>query len=568
LPLHAAIVFKAPEDVVETLLTAFPKAAEAKDDQGMLPLHLAFRNGTSEAAVNLLLLAYPQSVDIPDRKNRVPLTLAKAAASPNREIYIKALGKGPSHYAITALACARARIIAEQNAIFEAKLLQARASHHGALSEVEDEAKKKQQNNEIKVIDKEKELTKLHETSQVLVDHVTSLEAQINTRSDTERFLATKIAKLEDKLKHYESLQDERERFLATKISNLGETTTENERLTEALSLTRESLAHSIDTLEKKEEEWSITEQNREEKYRETEVAWANAQANCAILEAQLKKRMENEHLLASQVSNLASRLAECSHELNGSKKKSTKKIKELEEERSSLNETIEGLTTRFQNVSIVMKDTFKQQMVIVDDAIGHEVSMAECMETHANMVSESIQQERHLRQAREEMMQLLEQSYGEAEKKRNQLMNSITDQGKHLSSMIKTRGNMLSCVQNVTSQLSSTLQNDIAGAEALVRKTEDEIEIEDAEEMKLEKLVETLKEHEKITEDDKEEVYVVSESQAEKIKVTEYPNKSCKLEEDDEVVNEEDVIAREERTEFEQPRTALSSDTDRITAE
>merc|ERR1711865_820507 len=186
-----------------------------------------------------------------------------------------------------------------------------------------------------------------------------------------------------------------------------------------SLSSTREKLAHSIYALEKREEEWATTERKMDEKCRETEVEWANARANCAIVEAQLKKRMDNEHLLASQVSNLASRLAECSHELNGSKKKSTKKIKELEEERSSLNETIEDLTTRFQNVSIVMKDTFKQQMIIVDDAIGHEVSMAECMETHANMVSESIQQEKHLRQAREEMMKLLEQSYGEAEKKR-----------------------------------------------------------------------------------------------------------------------------------------------------
>jgi len=595
LPLHAAIVFKAPEDVVETLLTAFPKAAEAKDDQGMLPLHLAFRNGASEAAVNLLLLAYPKSVDIPDRKGRVPLTLAKAATSPNREIYINALEKGLSHYAITALACARARIMAEQNAVFEAKLLQARTSHHCALSEVEAKAEEKQQHIQDKVIEKDTELTKLHETSQVLVDHVTSLEAQINTRSDTERFLATKIAKLEEKLKESESLKDGRERFLATKISKLEEEITENDCLKDEresnfenekdeinkekdnllaqiddfeaiLSLTRERLARSIDTLEKKEEEWAITEKKFEEKYRETEVAWANAQANCAILEAQLKKRMDNEHLLASQVSNLASRLAECSHELNGSKIKSTKEIKELEEERSSLSETIEDLTTRLQTVSTVMKNTYKQQMIIVDDAIGHEEIMADCMETHAKMVSESIQQESHLRQAKEEMMQLLEQSYGEAEGKRRQLMNSITDQGKHLSSMIKTRGNMLSCVQNVTSKLSSVLQNDIADVEALTE--EDEIKIEEAEEEKPEKLAETSKKYEERTEDDNEEdVFVVSKEEAEKIKVEESPKKSAKLEEDDEVAKVEDVISREERTEFDVPRSVLS-DTGRITAE
>lgn len=578
LPLHAAIVFKAPEDVVETLLTAFPKAAEAKDDQGMLPLHLAFRNGASEVAVNLLLLACPQSVDIPDRKNRVPLTLAKAASSPNREIYIKALEKGPAHYSITALSCARARIMTEQDAIFEGKLLKARTFHEYALSEVVTEGEKKQQELEETVAEKETELTKLHETSQVLVDHVTSLEAQINTRSDTERFLATKIAKLEQKLKESERLEDEREQFLATKISKLEEEITENEHLKDeresnfedereefnkekenllaqidilqtTLSLTREKLADSICTMVQKEEEWATTEEKLEEKYRETHLEWANAQANCAIFEAQLKKRMENEHLLASQVSTLASRLAECSHELNEGKVISTKRIKELEDDQLSLNETVEDLTARLQNISAVMQNTHKQQMIIVDDAIGNEEIMADCMETHAKMVSESIQQERHLRLAREEMMQLLEQSFGEADEKRHQLMNSITDQGKHFSNMIKTRGSMLSCVQTVTTNVASVLQNDLAGLE--LRQECDETKIDEAEE-------EMLTEGEQ----QQQEIHVESvEEEAEQIKVTDSPKKFALLAEVVAVVEAEE----EERTEFDEKRSVLD---DRITAE
>ena len=578
LPLHAAIVFKAPEDVVETLLTAFPKAAEAKDDQGMLPLHLAFRNGASEVAVNLLLLACPQSVDIPDRKNRVPLTLAKAASSPNREIYIKALEKGPAHYSITALSCARARIMTEQDAIFEGKLLKARTFHEYALSEVVTEGEKKQQELEETVAEKETELTKLHETSQVLVDHVTSLEAQINTRSDTERFLATKIAKLEQKLKESERLEDEREQFLATKISKLEEEITENEHLKDeresnfedereefnkekenllaqidslqtTLSLTREKLADSICTMVQKEEEWATTEEKLEEKYRETHLEWANAQANCAIFEAQLKKRMENEHLLASQVSTLASRLAECSHELNEGRVTSTKRIKELEDDQLSLNETVEDLTARLQNISAVMQNTHKQQMIIVDDAIGNEEIMADCMETHAKMVSESIQQERHLRLAREEMMQLLEQSFGEADEKRHQLMNSITDQGKHFSNMIKTRGSMLSCVQTVTTNVASVLQNDLAGLE--LRQECDETKIDEAEE-------EMLTEGEQ----QQQEIHVESvEEEAEQIKVTDSPKKFALLAEVVAVVEAEE----EERTEFDEKRSVLD---DRITAE
>lgn len=607
LPLHAAIVFKAPEEVVETLLTAFPKAAEAKDDQGMLPLHLAFRNGASEAAVNLLLLAYPQSVDIPDRKGRVPLTLAKAASSPNCEVYIKALEKGPSHYAVTSLACARARIMAEQNAIFEAKLVQARASHQSVLNEVEADAGMKQQEIHDGLLEKEKELNKLHETSQVLVDHVTSLEAQINTRSDTERFLATKIAKLEEKLRESEILKDERESFLASKISEVEENITERQRLKDeresffedernmfmkekdnllaqidevqtTLSMTREKLANSLDAIVRKEEDWDIEGKELEEKCRKTEVEWANAQGNCAILEAQLKKRMENEHLLASQVGNLASRLAECSHELNENETKYTQEITELEEEQASLSKTVEDLTQRLQHVSVVMQNTHKQQMMIVDDAIGHEEIMADCMETHAKMVSESIQQERQLRQAREEMMKLLEQSFDEADKKRRHLMHSITHQGKNLCSMIKTRGNMLACVQLATSNVTSVLENDLAGIEP---HAEEEIESNDKDKDeggKLDKFTETLEKDEEILEekaehdvvDDEQQQFSVVSDEVEEIVVEEVQSpKKHVLQENSVVVQMENEIPTEERTEFDEGRNTLNGGTtDRVTAE
>lgn len=490
LPLHAAIVFKAPEEVVETLLTAYPKASEAKDDQGMLPLHLAFRNGASEAVVNLLLLAFPQSIDIPDRKGRVPLILAKTSTSPNREMYIEALEKGPSHYAVTALACARSRIIAEQNAIFEAKLLQTRTSHQCKLSEVKVKAEKKQQEIQKRLAEKENELTKTQETSQVLVDHVASLESQISTRSDTERILAATIEKLEESLKEAENMKDERENDFASKICELEEQIKETEMLKDikesdledekaksnverdnllakienienTLSSTRGELSQSVDALHKREQEWDITEKELGEKHRKIEIEWANAQANCSILEAQLKKRMENEHLLASQVSNLASRLAESSRESNDKTMKYTEEKTRLEEEQSSLKKTIQELTVRLENVTFALESTRKQQMMIVDDAIEHEEMMAKSMEAHAKMVSGVILQERDLANAKDEITELLERSFNEANDKCLQLMNAITEQGSCLSHMNKTRGNMLSCVQTVTSNVTSVLGND-----------------------------------------------------------------------------------------------------------
>lgn len=74
LPLHAAIIFQAPNFIVSALLEKFPAAASRKDDQGMLPLHLAFRHKQDdEDLLEILLAQYPMAVMIKDRRDRVPL---------------------------------------------------------------------------------------------------------------------------------------------------------------------------------------------------------------------------------------------------------------------------------------------------------------------------------------------------------------------------------------------------------------------------------------------------------------------------------------------------------------
>ena len=91
LPIHAAIIFKAPDSVVQALLDAYPASAEQRDDQGMLPLHLAFRNDASEHVVSTLLHSFPGSVTIKDRKGRTPFDMAQASKSAIRDIYMQLL---------------------------------------------------------------------------------------------------------------------------------------------------------------------------------------------------------------------------------------------------------------------------------------------------------------------------------------------------------------------------------------------------------------------------------------------------------------------------------------------
>ena len=54
LPIHAALIFQAPDKVIKALLAAYPHGVKNTDDQGMLPLHLAFRHGASEKTINTL----------------------------------------------------------------------------------------------------------------------------------------------------------------------------------------------------------------------------------------------------------------------------------------------------------------------------------------------------------------------------------------------------------------------------------------------------------------------------------------------------------------------------------
>lgn len=79
LPIHAAIIFRAPDSAIRALLKAFPEGAKCKDDQEMTPLHLAFRHESSDSVLYELLKVDPTVVNYIDRKGRVPLQLHRSA---------------------------------------------------------------------------------------------------------------------------------------------------------------------------------------------------------------------------------------------------------------------------------------------------------------------------------------------------------------------------------------------------------------------------------------------------------------------------------------------------------
>ena len=76
LPIHAALVYGAPDDVIKLLLKICPGTVQCGNDQRMVPLHLAFRHGASDAIVGYILDLFPEAIGAKDFRGRTPVECA------------------------------------------------------------------------------------------------------------------------------------------------------------------------------------------------------------------------------------------------------------------------------------------------------------------------------------------------------------------------------------------------------------------------------------------------------------------------------------------------------------
>jgi len=73
LPIHTACALNPPQNVVKSLLDAYPEAATFADNQGLYPLHYACGNFASEEVVELVLNAFPEAIKLADPNGMLPL---------------------------------------------------------------------------------------------------------------------------------------------------------------------------------------------------------------------------------------------------------------------------------------------------------------------------------------------------------------------------------------------------------------------------------------------------------------------------------------------------------------
>lgn len=108
LPLHAAITFQAPFEVIKKLVEIYPESIRCADDQDMLPLHYAFRFGSEDKVLAYILEEFPAATKKRALRDRTPLDMAHYSTKPERANIIDC-------YVETALADARVEWEAERD---------------------------------------------------------------------------------------------------------------------------------------------------------------------------------------------------------------------------------------------------------------------------------------------------------------------------------------------------------------------------------------------------------------------------------------------------------------------
>ena len=171
----------------------------------------------------------------------------------------------------------------------------------------------------------------------------------------------------------------------------------------------REGLAKNNEDMADMNTSLTVTQEKSVEEIQRLEAEWAQAKANGAVLEAQLKKKIETEHSLASQVSSLASKVAESAADATATSETHIYRVELLMSERSDLRNTVVELTKKLRIVSAELVNFSNEQDKIIQSAAKHETLMANAAKTQGEILANANTHELIVEQVNEERRQILE---------------------------------------------------------------------------------------------------------------------------------------------------------------
>ena len=477
LPLHAAIIFKAPKETLEILLTAFPRACCYKDDQGMLPIHLALRNESSESIVTMLLVAFPPCINVGDRKKRTPPQVAKLSKSPHKEGYLSALENFKLYYDVAS---------ASYNAftLYEAK--------NNPILNCRDEYEVQKLGLMTQVDSLELELAKARDENQILVDHISSVTSMASSQTDSESFLLQKLSNLEATIKEVkrdkELMEAQYKRELDSYMRQVDELRKDNAGQEQDIELYRqinEEKDKSLEIVADSSTSYANDRQRLEGRVRLLELENASALANAAVIETELKKKIQNEHSLALQVSELASKLSESALMCTESNNRHQTRIETFQKEKATLTVAHNALAEKLQDTMYVMDEMTSENKRMLDLSHAQEELISKTWKQQEELAAHAGRHEQNLIDAaweREEIVRILTRQAEEVEKsntEREMLFKVVKSNNTQIANSAKDRTQLIESISKQQS-LMSNLKKEVGDLYQTVSEEADGREVGD----------------------------------------------------------------------------------------
>eukprot|EP00977_Amphora_coffeiformis_P013409 scaffold3505_cov170-Amphora_coffeaeformis.AAC.6 len=453
LPLHASIIFKAPVEVVESIITVFSEAAKECDDQNSLPIHLAYKRGASASTYRILLESFPGCLDVKDAKGRTPRDLARKGSGPRHVEFVYAL---KIHATTRELAREEAR--AEEEQKFKVKL-------EGEQKAYTEKLEKVREANRIEIEKMEKKIKNLEEDVEVsqsitksLNENISELQSQLRHHQEAEsslaRQLAEKNAEIEESKRkaspEQERMQEELKR-LAVQITDLKQQVNKLLLEKEILNKSLESVVESTEW-EKRKLEKKIEEQRRT--IEALKQAARKSEAEKEKLRAELREKEDKERDLSETIENLETQL-KCRKLSTDEAAEAVRKCQiNLKGEVDVLKDSNNRMSNQLKSVATFLGEMKEEQVAIVHQAAEHEKQMEVFVMEHARILEELEEQNKR---------------DSDAQKSRELIAALLKVQEEEMARNLKAREK----IQHAISLQSARIEDAASGRQALVKSTE-----------------------------------------------------------------------------------------------
>lgn len=402
LPIHCAIIYDAPESLLEQLMDAYPAGALATDDQGMLPHQLANELDHSKAQVLMLVnkaaavtdkTPVPQEEETSKSENREsPPSPSEEAAKPAEEPANEEVARssdtvepaaGPALYELEYI---------------DNKVAKMQEHYKNELQVANAEALIRENQLARIVHGLEEELEKDDESTRSMALHAGSLEEQINKRREVERHLALHISKLDSRLESIKEATAEAEYTMRNRIE-----VTTNEKdsfldmakdLRELKEAAEEVDADKFQALEEEIAELQTEVDHMDENTSTIQCDTEAIRSNAAIIQSQLAKldgKVVTITKLAEQVTSLKDELV-CEKPEEEDAFESRARV--IERENDDLKATIPRMEEELRAVTECMKQFATDQQELVHQAQVQETVFKNASQDIAKATEFAKQQE------------------------------------------------------------------------------------------------------------------------------------------------------------------------------